>query len=219
MDKTVAMLNMDMVGRLDDNKLIIQGADTAKAFEPIVDDLNKTYEFKITKKPGGFGPSDHSSFYARKVPVMHFFTGTHADYHKPSDDSDKVNVPGMRRIAGMVADATIALAEADKAPEYVEVERPQTVGPSGDRPYFGSIPYFAQSEPGYALQAVAKGSPAEKAGIKGGDVIVKLGDAKIGNLEDFDAALRKYKAGDKVPLVVKRDGEEVKLEVILDPPR
>ena len=93
------------------------------------------------------------------------------------------------------------------------------MGGGGDRPYFGSIPDFAQDEPGYALTGVTKGGPAERAGIKAGDIIIQFGDSKVGNLEDFDSALRKFKAGDKVPVVVKRNNEQVKLEVTLDPPR
>jgi S1-C subfamily serine protease len=111
------------------------------------------------------------------------------------------------------------LAEADQRPHYVEVKEASTLGGGGDRPYFGSIPDFAQEDPGYALSGVTKGGPADRAGIKPGDNIIQLGDSKIGNLEDFDSALRKYKAGDKVSVVVKRAGKEVKVEVTLDPPR
>jgi hypothetical protein len=219
LDKTVAMLNMDMVGRLTDDKLIIQGVDTATEFAPLIDGLNERYAFKLTKQPGGFGPSDHSSFYAKKVPVMHFFTGTHSDYHRPSDDYDKINLPGMRRVAEMVADAAAQLAEADERPHYLETKQPASGGGGGDRPYFGSIPDFSQDQPGYALTGVTKDGPAEKAGLKAGDIIVRLGESKIGNLEDFDSALRKFKAGDKAPVVVKRGDMEVKLEVVLEPPR
>lgn len=218
LDKTVAMLNMDMVGRLADDKLIIQGVDTASEFGPLIDDLASRYELKITKQPGGFGPSDHSSFYPHKVPVMHFFTGTHGDYHRPSDDYDKINLPGMRRVAELVSDTVVELAELGERPHYqASKSKPQSRG--GDRPYFGSIPDFASDEPGYHLGGVATDSPAEKGGLQKGDAIVKLGDYKIGNLEDFDGALRKYKGGDKVPVIVKRDGQEVKLEVVLDPPK
>lgn len=219
LDETIAMLNMDMVGRLTDDKLIIQGVDTATEFAPLIDGLNERYAFKLTKQPGGFGPSDHSSFYAKKVPVMHFFTGTHSDYHRPSDDYDKINLEGMRRVADMVADAAVQLAEADEPPHYLETKAPAARGGGGDRPYFGSIPDFSQDQPGYALTGVTKDSPAEKAGLKGGDIIIRLGESKIGNLEDFDSALRKFKAGDKAPVVVKRGKEEVKLEVVLEPPR
>lgn len=220
LDKTIAMLNMDMVGRLTDNKLIIQGVDTAKEFDPVIDGLNKTFDFKLTKQSGGFGPSDHASFYSQKVPVMHFFTGTHKEYHRPSDDIELLNVDGMKRIAEMVAETTMAIATAPSRPTYLETKRPAMArGGGGDRPYFGSIPDFAQDQPGYALMGVAKESPAEKAGMKAGDVIIKLGESRIGNLEDFDSALRKFKSGDKVIVVVKRGGKDVPLTVTLDPPR
>jgi acetylornithine deacetylase/succinyl-diaminopimelate desuccinylase-like protein len=220
LDKTIAMLNMDMVGRLTDDKLVIQGVDTATEFGPIIDHLADRYGFKVTKQPGGFGPSDHSSFYPHKVPVMHFFTGTHSDYHRPSDDYDKINLPGMRRVAEMVTDAVVELAEASERPRYQAAKAPrQGPGRGGDRPYFGSIPDFASEEPGYHLGGVSPDSPADKGGLQKGDAIVKLGEYKVGNLEDFDGALRKYKAGDKVPVVVRRDGNELTLDVVLDPPR
>jgi hypothetical protein len=219
LDKTVAMLNMDMVGRMNDNKLIVYGTETATQFNSLVDRLGKEFGFEISKKPEGFGPSDHSSFYAKEIPVLHYFTGTHSDYHRPSDDFDKLNIPGIRRVAKMMAATAIALAEAPDQPTYLETKGSQFAGGGGDRPYFGSIPDFAQEKPGYALMGVSKGGPAEKAGIKGGDIIVQFGDSKIGNLNDFDSALRKFKAGDKVPVVIQRGDAAVKLEVVLDPPK
>lgn len=219
-DSTVAMLNLDMVGRLENEKLIVHGTGTATEFDALVDRFGKQYGFEITKKPGGFGPSDHSSFYAAKVPVLFFFTGSHKDYHRPSDDVDKLNVSGMRRVGDMVAEIAVTLAEAPARPTYQEAKGgTETLGGGGDRPYFGSIPDFAQDEPGYALSGVTKGSPAERGGLKAGDILLQFGESKIGNLEDFDSALRKFKAGDKVPVVVKRGGQNVKLEVVLDPPR
>jgi hypothetical protein len=220
LDSTVAMLNLDMVGRLQDDKLIVHGTGTASEFDALVDRFGKQGDFQITKKPGGFGPSDHSSFYAAKVPVLFFFTGSHKDYHRPSDDFEKLNIGGMRRVGQMVTEIALALAEAEDRPHYQEASGGQeSLGSGGDRPYFGSIPDFAQDEPGYALAGVTKGGPAERAGIRAGDIIIQLGESKIGNLEDFDSALRKFKAGDKVPLVVKRGTEPVTLDVTLDPPR
>jgi len=221
LDKTVAMLNMDMVGRLENEKLIIQGVDTAKEFGPLLDGLNDKlgYGFEISRKSGGFGPSDHSSFYSKQIPVMHYFTGLHKDYHRPSDDVEKINVPGMRRIAEMVAETASLLADAPARPTYVETKSTEpALGGGGDRPYFGSIPDFAGDGPGYAISGVSKDSPAEKGGLKGGDVIIKFGDSKIGGLEDFDSALRKYKQGDKVKVIVQRGKEEVTLDVNLFAP-
>ncbi len=219
LDKTVAMLNMDMVGRLTDNKLIIQGVDTAKEFGPLIDELNKTYDFKLTRKPGGFGPSDHASFFAKQIPVMHFFTGLHKDYHRPSDDADKVNFVGMRRVVQMLCEVAVRVAQNEKRPTLVQTATKAPSGAKGDRPYFGSIPDFAQAGSGYAISGVTQGGPAEKAGIKSGDMLIRLGENKIGNLEDFDTALRKFKTGDKVKVVVHRDGKQITLEVTLDVPR
>jgi len=220
LDKTVAMLNMDMVGRLKDEKLIIQGAATAPELDVLVDELGERYGFDITKQAGGTGPSDHTSFYLKKIPVLHFFTGTHRDYHRPSDDADKLNLDGMRRVVSMLTDMTVALAEAPERPTYQEVAAPPPMGGGdGDRPYFGSIPDFANAGEGYALSGVTAGSPAEKAGLQEGDLIIQVGESKVANLEDFDSALRKHKAGDKVPVKVKRGEEEVTVTVTLDPPR
>jgi hypothetical protein len=218
LEDTVAMLNMDMVGRLVDDKLIVEGVGTGVEFDALLDRANERYGFKLTKLPRGAGPSDHASFYLKKVPVLHFFTGTHKDYHRPGDDYEKLNVSGMRRVGEMVTEIALKLAEDPARPTYKEVASSQRGG-GGDRPYFGSIPDFAQDQPGYAINGVAKESPAEKAGLKGGDVIIQFGESRIGNLEDFDSALRKYKAGDRVPVVVKRDGKEVTLQVTLAPPK
>jgi hypothetical protein len=222
-EKTVAMLNMDMVGRMKNDELVIYGTGTAKTFDGLIDSLNEGHRFSIKREPGGFGPSDHSSFYARKIPVLHFFTGLHNDYHRPSDDTNKLNLPGIRRVSEMVAEAVVKIAETENPPEYQQAQRESLRPgdqPAGDRPYFGSIPNLAGGEEeGYAIQGVGNDSPAQKAGMQAGDVIIGLGDNKIGNLADFDSALRKYKAGDKVAVVVRRDGKEVKLDVVLEAPR
>jgi hypothetical protein len=217
LERTIAMFNLDMVGRLNDDKLIVYGTGTAKEFEPLVDELGSKHGFQLTKYPGGFGPSDHSSFYGKNIPVLHFFTGTHSDYHRPSDDSDKLNIAGMRRVADMVVDTVLATDTAKSRPEYVQIKKVEVIGGGdGDRPYFGSIPDFGQNVEGYAISGAAPGSPADKGGLKAGDVIVQLGESKIANLEDFDSALRKYKIGDKVKVVVQRDGKEVELQVTLE---
>ncbi|MCA9120962.1 MAG: M20/M25/M40 family metallo-hydrolase [Planctomycetaceae bacterium] len=218
LEKTVAMVNMDMVGRLTDNKLIISGTGTAKSFESLIDETNKRYEFDIKKDPGGYGPSDHASFYGKEIPVFHFFTGTHNDYHRPSDDVEKINVEGMQRVVAMVTDVVEHLATAESRPEYVEIKQKKREV-SGDRPYLGTIPDFGREVEGYALMGASKDSPADRAGIKSGDVIIKFGDSKIGGLEDIDGALRKYKAGDVVSVIILRDGKELEVSVTLAPPR
>jgi hypothetical protein len=218
LEDTIAMVNLDMVGRMVDDKLIVHGTGTAAGFESLVDRLPGDRGFSVAKEPGGFGPSDHSSFYARKIPVLHLFTGSHADYHRPTDTAEKVNYDGMERIAGLVGDLVRTLADTPERPVYVEVASKQFAR-GGDRPYFGSIPDFGKPGGGYAISGVAKDSPAARGGLVGGDVIVRIGESAVTGLEDFDSALRKYKAGDTVRVVVLRDGAEKSLDVTLDPPR
>ena len=214
---TVAMFNLDMVGRLTDDKLIVYGTGTAKEFDPLVETLGNKYDFKLTKKPEGYGPSDHSSFYAKKIPVLHLFTGTHSDYHRPSDDSPKLNIDGMQRIAAMLVDIVNDTDALSARPEYIEIKGMAMIGGAGDsdRPYFGSIPDFANNEEGVLLSGVAPGGPAEKGGLKGGDLLIKIGDSKISNLEDMQSALVKHKIGETVKVVVKRDGKEQTFDVTL----
>jgi hypothetical protein len=144
LEKTIVMFNLDMVGRLHDDKLAVYGTGTAKEFDPLVERLCKEEGFALTKHEGGFGPSDHSSFYAKKIPVLHLFTGTHTDYHRPSDDSDKLNIAGMRRVADLLVDLVHATDASPSRPTYVEIRRVETLaGPAdGDRPSFGSMPAY-----------------------------------------------------------------------------
>ena len=216
--ETIAMVNLDMVGRLDGNKVIVHGTGTGTGLDALVDRLVGTHAFEVAKEPGGFGPSDHSSFYARKIPVLHLFTGSHSDYHRPTDTAEKINYDGMVRITALVTDIVRELATAPERPAYIEVAS-KMFARGGDRPYFGSIPDFGKPGKGYAITGATKDSPAARGGLKGGDVIVRLGDSAVTGLEDFDSALRKHKGGDTVPVVVLRDGAEVTLNVILDPPK
>jgi acetylornithine deacetylase/succinyl-diaminopimelate desuccinylase-like protein len=215
---TVAMVNLDMVGRLADNKLIVHGTGTGEGLDALVDRLVAKHRFEVAKDEGGFGPSDHSSFYAKKIPVLHLFTGSHGDYHRPSDTAEKINHEGMERIAALVTDAVAELASASPPPAYVEVASKQFAR-GGDRPYFGSIPDFGKPGGGYAISGVTKDSPAAKGGLQAGDLIVRVGESAIAGLEDFDSALRKHKAGEVVPVVVQRAGAEVTLQVELGKPK
>lgn len=218
LEKTVAMINMDMVGRLDDNKLVVYGVGTAEGFESLIDRLNETHGFRITKNESGYGPSDHTSFYTKGIPVMHLFTGTHSDYHRPSDDYDKINVEGLRRVTDFVVDITLAISDNRERPKYLETQRPQTAN-RGQWPYFGSVPDYASDAKGLKLQDVAKNGPAAKAGLKGGDIIIEFGGQAITGIEDFANALSKHKGGDRVIVKALRDGAEISVEVTLEAPR
>ena len=215
---TVAMVNLDMVGRLDGDKVIVHGTGTGTGLEQLVDRLVAAHGLEVAKEPGGFGPSDHASFYAKKVPVLHVFTGSHTDYHRPTDTADKINFDGMDRLTQLVIDLVRDLANRPDRPAYIEVAAP-AFARGGDRPYFGSIPDFGRPGKGYAISGVSKDSPAAKGGLQGGDRIVRVGDSAIVNLEDFDSALRKHKGGDTIPVVVDRAGTEVTLDVTLGPPK
>ena len=219
LEKTIAMFNMDMVGRLKDDKLMVMGIGTAPRWKGLIEKLGKEHGFKLTLKPEGIGPSDHSSFYRKKIPVLHFFTGIHADYHKPSDDWDKINVNGMSRVVDLVEEAVVATAGAPERPKYVEIKGSASVRRAGNRPYFGIMPEFGNDTPGCGVSGVAPDSPAGKGGVKGGDRIVQFASNKINNLSDLDLALRKSKAGDTVDVVVMRQGKQVKLQVTLGKPR
>ena len=220
LEDTVAMFNMDMVGRLREAKLTVFGTGTAKRFKSQVTKLGKKHQFHLSMKPSGFGPSDHSSFYGKGIPVLHFFTGTHKDYHRPGDDWEKVNLEGTSQVADLVEQIVLETALKKQRPQYVEIKTRARVNRMGSRPYFGSIPDFGRDDvTGYAIQGVAPGSPAAKGGLKGGDVLVQLGSSKIAGLDDFDLALRKFRAGETVRVVVERGGKKLTLEVKLDKPR
>jgi hypothetical protein len=219
LEKTIAMLNMDMVGRLTDNKLTVFGTGTAPTWNGLCEKYGKLEEFVLTFKPEGFGPSDHSSFYAKKIPVLHFFTGNHPDYHRPSDDWEKLNVNGMERVADFVEGIAVETVTTPARPEYIAIATMANPLKEGSRPYFGSIPDFGTDKPGYALSGAAPGSPADKAGLKSGDRITRINQTKIGGLEDFDLALRKFAPGDVIDVTVARGEAEVTVKVTLDKPR
>ncbi|HLJ11582.1 MAG TPA: M20/M25/M40 family metallo-hydrolase, partial [Planctomycetaceae bacterium] len=220
LDKTIAMLNMDMVGRLRDDKLTVFGTGTSPIWEGLLKQLGKESHFELALKPEGMGPSDHESFFLKKIPVLHFFTGTHNDYHRPSDDWEKINIPGTERVVDLIEKLIVELANRPDRPEYVAVKGSAELAErAGNRPYFGSVPDFGAEKPGYALAGVAPGSPAEKGGLKGGDRIIQVGPHKIENLSDFDLALRRFSPGESVEVTVMRGDERLTLKVMLDKPR
>jgi hypothetical protein len=220
LEKTIAMFNLDMVGRLKDESLAVYGTGTAKEFDPLVESLCAKYGFKLTKHPGGFGPSDHAKFYGQKIPVLHLFTGTHTDYHRPSDDSPKLNIEGMRRVTDMLVEIIRTTDARDERPTFVEIKRVERIAADGgdpsDRPYFGSMPAYPNPEKdGVLLELVSDDSPAAKAGLKGGDVLLQIGDTKTVSIEDFQGALTSHKPGDKVKVKFRRGKETIDAEATL----
>jgi Zn-dependent M28 family amino/carboxypeptidase len=272
---TVAMINMDMIGRMKDNKLIVGGVGTAQGFRDLVagsnleapaldespvrkdpsarkaitpdlrvsepwdvrrrteatksDDLIANalkagdrltgaplltkQAFELTLNEDGFGPSDHSSFYAKQVPVLFFWTGTHDDYHKPSDTADKINYADEARILSLVWRAVRDIDSNDKRPVYTLAKSESTGRSTGFRVYLGTIPNYADSSDGLLLDGVRDESPASKAGIKAGDKIVKLAGHEVHNVYDYTYALGEMKAGQEYEVELLRSGERLKLKI------
>jgi aminopeptidase YwaD len=209
---TVAMINMDMIGRMKDGRLIVGGVGTAKEWRDIMSaDTEKT--FHVTLNEDGFGPSDHSSFYAKQIPVLFFWTGTHNDYHKPSDTSEKINYDDEARILEMVGRIVNHLDSADKRVTYTTAKSDPAPHTGGFSVYLGTIPNYADSNDGLLLDGVRDDSPAAKAGLKAGDKIVKIGDHDIRNVYDYTAALGEMKAGEEYVFEVKRGNEKLTLKV------
>ena len=214
----VAMINMDMIGRLKEDKLILNGTGTSSYWIPKLDELNKNYNFQTAYNPDGFGPSDHSSFYSNNIPVLMFFTDLHDDYHRPSDTYDKINVTGEEKVLKFVYDLTSDLTNADVKPDFTKAvvkEEDNKTERKSVRVYVGTVPDFSYSGNGFKISGVSSGSPAEKYGLQAGDIMIKFGAKEIGNIYDYTAALGEYKPGQEVDVVVKRGEEEVTLKVVL----
>ena len=236
LDWTMAMINMDMIGRVAKNRLYVGGTGTSPGFKKLVEDANQTLEsptpaseqpgntnraqsFDLSYSASGYGASDQTSFTVHNIPVLFFFSGLHSDYHKPSDTWDKIDAPAGARVLELVAGVTDSLDQLTEKPPYVRVAEPPSPasgGGGGYGPYFGSIPDFGEIEHGVKFADVRDGSPAAKAGFKAGDVLVEFDTKKIDNLYDFTYALRAHKPGDKVMVTVLRNGEKVTREVTLE---
>ena len=249
---TVAMINMDMIGRMKDRKLIIGGVGTAKEWRDLINSANKNLfgeqlslnslpkesskseglaninvsqnasivmnsdpaRFDLTLQEDGYGPSDHSSFYSKQIPVLFFWTGTHNDYHKPSDTFDKINYSDEARVLTLVSHIIRYVDSADKRLTYTVAKSDSQQGRStGFRVYLGTIPNYSDSNDGLLLDGVRDDSPASKAGLKAGDRVVKIGTRDIKNVYDYTYALGEMKAGEEYAIEVMRGGERLSLKI------
>ncbi len=204
---TAAMINLDMIGRLSDSTRALQigGVGTSPAWASL---LPKT-GYKIALDSSGIGPSDHTSFYTAGIPVLFFFTGAHSDYHKPTDDADKINYPGIHDI---IATLDTMLQKMDKEPKpRFTATKQSAAGRVRFKVTLGILPDYSFGESGVKVDGVTEDRPAANAGVKAGDIIIQLGDQKIGGMQSYMEALSGLKAGQTVPLVVLRGGTPVML--------
>jgi hypothetical protein len=217
-DSVAAMLNFDMVGRMKNDKLIVYGITTAKEFPSLVDSATASTGLHITAQGDGFGASDQSSFFAKDIPVLHFFTDLHDDYHRASDIPERINAAGEARVVGVAERVTRQIG--DRSPRLTFVRAvaaaPVAATREGSDVYLGSIPDMAGGDaPGLRLTGVRAGSPAEIAGLKSGDVIVEFAGQPVKDLFEYSNALYAHKPGDEVSVVVLRGGQRVTLQVKL----
>src|SRR5262245_46055465 len=211
---TVAMLNLDMVGRLREGRLVVFGTGSSRAFPPLLRRALRGLPLEASFSEDGFAPSDQTSFYARGVPVLMFFTGAHPQYHTPDDDAELVNAEGEALVLAAAWRVATALLDADGRPAGVAAKAPAPSGSGGGYgPWLGTVPAFGGPEgPGVLLQGVVPGSPAEAAGIRAGDRIVRFDGASVANLEELAARLYSARPGQVVANEVLRDGERIALE-------
>ena len=232
LDSAVAMINFDMVGRLRDDKLIVYGVATATELPALLDSANVAATrvggiasgsaartpLRLTALGDGFGPSDHSSFYAHNIPVLHFFTDLHEDYHRATDVASKINVPGEARVITLAERVARAIADRPSHLTFVHAKAPP---PSVSMPgtggtYFGSVPDMGATDVvGVRLAGVTPGSPADEAGVKKGDVVVEFGGTPVKDLYEYTDALLAHHPGDTVQVVVEREGKRVTLTATL----
>lgn len=220
LEKAVAMINMDMIGRIKEGKIYLSGTGTGSTFPQLIADVKPPAPLQIDiAEKAGYGASDHTSFTTKNVPVLFFFSGLHADYHKPSDTADKIDSADAAKLLDYIARLLTHL-ENDPKPQYIRVPAP-SVGPvgsgggSGYGPNFGSIPDFNEPPKGVRFADVRDGTPAAKAGLKAGDILIEFDGKEIANLYDFTYALRAHKPGDLVPVKVLRGDKTIEAKVLL----
>lgn len=206
------MINMDMIGRLNDStkKIVIYGVGTSPVWVPLVDSIKS--ELKIVKDSSGIGPSDQTSFYLKNIPVLHFFSGQHSDYHKPSDDINKINFNGEVAILNYIV-ATIEKTFRYPKLSFTKTRVPDT-GRSSFKVTLGVMPDYTYEGEGLHVDGVTDGKPASKAGIIKGDVVVRLGTIKVKNMQDYMKALSNFKKGETTEVEVMRDGKSMVMPVM-----
>ena len=219
LENIVAYFNFDMVGRLRDNKLSLQGVGSSGIWRGIIERRNVPAGFDLSLLDDPYLPTDSTAFYPKGIPILSFFTGSHEDYNRPTDDPDTLDYQGMGRIAAFGAAIVNEVLSNDERPDYAEVQI--AAGGGGDRDslraYLGTIPDYTTDLAGVKISGVRGGGPADKAGMRGGDVIVEFAGQRIANIYEYTYALDAVKIGEPVEVVVTRDGERVTLRIVPEP--
>lgn len=217
LSRVVAMINMDMIGRMRDRRLTIQGTGSAALWPQVINRYASSMPLRVSLSSDPFLPTDSTSFYQHNIPTLNFFTGSHADYHRPSDTADKINAEGEAEVLELEARVLEDVATRIDPPHWIRVAERSEQGPSreGLRAYLGTIPdYSVSNQPGVKLNGVRPDSPAEKGELKAGDVIIKLAHKRITNIYDYTYALEDVKIGTPVEIVVMRAGRPLTLTVV-----
>ncbi|MBZ5601897.1 MAG: M28 family peptidase [Acidobacteriia bacterium] len=221
LDKAVTMINMDMIGRIRDGKVYIGGTGTGSTFDQLLSSVHAPAPINIIpSEKTGYGSSDHTSFTTKSIPTLFFFSGLHGDYHKPSDTADKIDAGDAAKLLDYIAQLAVHLENDASRPQFVRVAEPSmpsgsSGGGSGYGPNFGSIPDFNEPPKGVRFADVRDGTPAAKAGLKAGDILIEFDGKEIGNLYDFTYALRAHKPGDLVLVKVIRGTQTIEAKVLL----
>jgi hypothetical protein len=206
-------INLDMVGRLDPDKKTLQvmGTGTSPVWEPLLQKLSND-QVKIKTDSSGTGPSDHTSFYLKNIPVLHFFTGSHSDYHKPSDDTEKINFEGETEVLKIIVKV---IEELDGLPklQFLTTKSKSMSTRSSFKVTLGIMPSYTADEEGLKVDGVSEGKPAQKAGLLAGDVIIQMGDVVVKDIQNYMDALAKFEKGQTVPVKFRRKGEVMSVNV------
>jgi aminopeptidase YwaD len=219
LDKTIVMVNMDMIGRLEGKTLTVYGTGTSPRWNKLVAQCNTDSIFDLKLVPDGVGPSDHAQFYGKDLPVLFFFTGTHNDYHKPSDDWDKINYGGEEKIVRYVYSIVSRIDADSLRPAFTRTATASTSGGGDTRGFnvtLGIVPDYGESKDGMRIGSTRPGGPADKAGLKAGDVIVMMAGKKVMNIYDYMGILGELKHGQQVEVEVIREGKSVKVQAIME---